>query len=131
MATKTSQSRKSGKSSGPPAQRAALYDKLVGLFPKVERKGKSMPYTSCNGHMFSFLDSGGNMGLRLPEEERERFLKKHGTELFVAHGTVLKEYVTVPDELLIRTSALKPWFATSLTYARSLKPKTTKHSGKK
>ncbi len=28
---------------GPPAERVALYDKLVALFPEVERKGKAMP----------------------------------------------------------------------------------------
>ena len=115
----------SPKTNGPPAERIALYEKLVALFPNVERKGQAMPYTSINGHMFSFLDAKGSLGLRLPKEERERFLAEHGTELFVAHGTVLKEYVTVPDELLRRPAGLKAWFAMSLAYVSTLKPKPT------
>jgi hypothetical protein len=35
-----------------------------------------MPYTSLNGHMFSFLTETGTMALRLPAGEREAFLKK-------------------------------------------------------
>ena len=33
----------------------ASYEALVATGPGVERKGKTMPYTSVNGHMFSFL----------------------------------------------------------------------------
>lgn len=116
------------KPNAPPAERIALYEKLVALFPSVERKGQAMPYTSVNGHMFSFLDAKGSLALRLPREERERFLAKHGTDLFVAHGTVLKEYVTVPDELLRRPAGLKAWFTMSLDYVSALKPKPTTRS---
>ena len=66
-----------------------------------------MPYTSFNGNMFSFLDKHGSCGIRLPEKEREDFLKKYKTKLFETHGTVLKEYVTVPDDLLQKTKELK------------------------
>ncbi|MFT5265293.1 MAG: hypothetical protein ACI8YQ_004044 [Polaribacter sp.] len=47
-----------------------LYDKLIAANPAIERKGKSMPYTSVNGHMFSFLSKEGTMGLRLSREDR-------------------------------------------------------------
>ncbi len=30
-----------------------IYDELVARCPRFERKGKTMPYTSANGHMFS------------------------------------------------------------------------------
>ena len=39
-----------------PAEKVELYNKLVATIPAVERKGASMPYTSLNGNMFSFLD---------------------------------------------------------------------------
>jgi len=51
-----------------------LYENLNELFPDIDRKGKSMPYTSLNGHMFSFLDKNGIMGLRLAAEDRENFI---------------------------------------------------------
>ena len=46
------------------------YDKLITGFPEIERKGAGMPYTSLNGHMFSFMSKEGKVGIRLPEEER-------------------------------------------------------------
>jgi TfoX/Sxy family transcriptional regulator of competence genes len=39
---------------------------------------------------------------------------------------VLKEYVTVPDDLLKKTKELKRWFEESYAYAQTLKPKATK-----
>ena len=40
------------------------------------------------------------LAIRLPDDEREKFLKKYKTTLFEAYGTVMKEYVAVPDSLL-------------------------------
>jgi hypothetical protein len=105
------------------------YEKLIATNPKVERKGATMPYTSVNGHMFSFLAKTGTLALRLPEPEREAFLKKYKTKLCQQHGTVLKEYVEVPDVLLPKTQELKKFFASSCAYVASLKPKPGK--GKK
>ena len=109
-----------------PEGKLKLYDKLVAAFPEVERKGASMPYTSVNGNMFSFLNPEGELALRLPADEREAFLVKYKTKLFTAHGTVMKEYVHVPAALLSKTTELKKHFAVSLAYAASLKKKATK-----
>ncbi len=38
-----------------PLDKLELYEKLVSTNPSVERKGASVPYTSLNGHMFSYL----------------------------------------------------------------------------
>ena len=32
-----------------------LYEKLVATLPDVQRKGVNLPYTTVNGHMFSYL----------------------------------------------------------------------------
>jgi hypothetical protein len=100
-----------------------LYRKLVAAIPAVELKGATMPYTSLNGNMFSFLTKEGKLALRLPTEEREAFLEKYQTELCVQYGKVMKEYVAVPDDLLGRTEELKRFFEISYTYTGSLKPK--------
>jgi len=89
-----------------------------------------MPYTSLNGHMFSFLSPDGKMGLRLPQAEREEFIKKFKSQLFIAHGTVLKEYGTVPEELLKDAKLLKKYFGISYEYVKSLKPKPTAKKNK-
>src|SRR5690349_2055925 len=84
-----------------------LYDALVAGEPGLERKGDTMPYTSVNGNMFSLLAKDGTLTLRLPEAERDAFLKKHKTKLSVQYGVVMKEYVEVPDPLLRKPTEMK------------------------
>ena len=80
-----------------------LYERLVATNPKVDRKGATMPYTSMNGHIFSFLAKDGDVSIRLPDEVREQFIKNYETELSVQYGAVMKEYAVVPDTLLKKT----------------------------
>jgi hypothetical protein len=101
----------------------ALYEKLVATNPEVERKGATVPYTSVNGHMFSYLSKTGKLALRLPPEERETFLKKYKTTLCEEYGRVQPEYVVVPDSLLSSTQELEKFFDRSYQYVSSLKPK--------
>jgi hypothetical protein len=103
-----------------------LYKKLVATNPNVERKGATVPYTSVNGHMFSYLSKEGKLALRLPPAEREAFLKKYKAQLCTAYGVVQPEYVEVPDALLAKTAELKKFFDASYEYVASLKPKKTK-----
>jgi hypothetical protein len=102
-----------------------LHDRLVDRLPGVERKGASLPYTSANGNMFSYLDASGSMALRLPAEQRAAFIEEFDTASHIAHGAVQREYVTVPPDLLADTDRLLPYFADSLAYALTLKPKAT------
>jgi TfoX/Sxy family transcriptional regulator of competence genes len=113
------------KKSSIPAEKSELYDKLIATHPKIERKGDTMGYTSLNGHMFSLLGPSGTLALRLPEEEREKFLKKHKTALYEAYGAVMKEYVAVPDALFKNTKELQKYLAMSYDYIATLKPKPT------
>jgi len=109
------------------AEKIALYEKLLATIPEIEQKGADNPYTSVNGNMFSLLQSpAGRLALRLPEKEREQFLKKYKAKLFEAYGTVMKEYVAVPDELLKKTRELHRYLELSYAYARTLKPKPSK-----
>lgn len=108
-----------------------FYEKLVKTNPKVERKGAANPYTSLNGHMFTYLNQSGSLALRLPEGKREKFLKKYKAALFVAYGAVMKEYATVPDSLLKDTKTLQRHFQFSYEYIKTLKPKPTKKTKKK
>lgn len=107
------------------AKSLELYEKVVATNPDVKRKGATMPYTSVNGHMFSLLTKEGTLALRLPERERDTFLKRYKTRLSEQYGMVMKEYVEVPDAPLKNTQELKKYFALSLAYVGSLKPKPT------
>src|SRR5271169_4698567 len=102
----------------------ALYEKLVATNSAIQLKGDTMPYTSLNGHMFSVLHKDGTVALRLPENERNAFLKKYKTTLASQYGSVQPEYVVVPDALLRKTSELKSFFDVSYAYVSVLKPKT-------
>ena len=108
-----------------PTSQGAHYDKLIAAIPSIERKGDANPYTSLNGNMFTLLHES-RLAIRLPENEREKFLKKYKTSLFEAYGTVMKEYVAVPDNLLTKTKELKKYLELSYSYAQTLKPKPTK-----
>jgi len=117
----------SKKKSPIPAHQVALYEKLLATIPEIERKGAENPYTSLNGNMFSLLLSPqGRMALRLPENVRDQFLKKYNTKLFEAYGSVMKEYVEVPDALFKKTKELQKYLQISYEYAKTLKPKPSK-----
>jgi TfoX/Sxy family transcriptional regulator of competence genes len=108
-----------------PTDKLELYDKLIATNPNIVRKGAANPYTSLNGHMFSYMNPAGSLALRLPEDEREKFLKKYKTTLFEAYGVVMKEYVTVPDSLLKNTKELQKYLELSYRYIETLRPKPT------
>jgi len=109
---------------GPP-DRLELYELVVATIDAVERKGATMPYTSQNGHMFSFLDPTGSVALRLSADDRAEFLSTYATKLAEQHGRVMQEFVVVPDDLLERTDELAGWVARSHDWIGTLKPKPT------
>jgi TfoX/Sxy family transcriptional regulator of competence genes len=45
---------------------------------------------------------------------------------FEQYGAIMREYVTVPDELLQNTAELLPYLEKSYAYAKTLKPKPGK-----
>jgi hypothetical protein len=102
-----------------------LYERLIASTPGVERKGATLPYTSRNGHMFSFLDASGSMALRLPREERDEFLARYGSTLAAQHRHTMKEYVVVPPSLLELTDELRAWWMRRHDWIGTLKPKPT------
>jgi TfoX/Sxy family transcriptional regulator of competence genes len=103
----------------------ALYEQLIATIREIERKGDANPYTSLNGNMFTLLHQS-KLAIRLPDDEREKFLKKYKTTLFEAYGTVMKDYAAVPDSLLAKTNELQKYLEMSYAYAKTLKPKPTK-----
>lgn len=107
----------------PYPDKLALYEKLVATNPNLARQGATVPYTSINGNMSSYLSKDGKLALRLPATEIPAFLAKYRTKLADSYGVVQKEYVEVPDSLLAKTSELKKYFDVSYTYVSGLKPK--------
>ncbi len=111
-------------------KKVELYSKMVASYPDAVLKGDTIPYTSLNGHMYSFLSKGDEVTLKLPADERVKFIEKYKTRLAENYGIVQKEYVVVPDDLLENTDKLKPYFEMSYNYTKTLKPKPTAKSKK-
>jgi len=120
-----------GKAAASP-DKLLLYERLVATNPLVQRKGANVPYTSLNGHMFSYLSKAGKLALRLPPEDGDSFIKKYKAKLCEAYGVVQPEYVEVPDALLTATAELKKFFDLSFAYVSAKKPKpATKKKAKR
>ena len=109
-----------------PSERLKLYDNLIGGNPQIDRMGKTTPYTSLNGHMFSFLSKEVVMGLRLSNNDRDDFIQHFKGGLMQQHGRIMKEYVEIPSALLEKTEQLAEYLQKSLNYVSELKPKPTK-----
>jgi len=104
-------------------EKLALFDELVAMNPKIERKGKTMPYTSANGYMFSLLNKAGEFGIRLSKESGEKFMEKHQTTRFKSHGAFLRGYVLIPDQLFDNMGLLSQYLEEAHQHVLSLKPK--------
>jgi hypothetical protein len=100
-----------------------LYDRLIAMTPGVERKGKTMPYTSSNGHMFSQLNKDGQIGIRLPKERGKWFIETYDSGEFRSYGAVMREYVLIPDSMLKNLENLSQFLKEGLDYVNSLPPK--------
>lgn len=73
-----------------------IYDALVAKCPRIERKGKTVTYTSSNGYMFSLLNKDGEIGIRL---SKEKLMQKHNTTLYKSHNAIMKGYILIPNSL--------------------------------
>ena len=106
-------------------------DALERYAAVVERAGEAVkgaknPYTSRNGHMFSFLAGDGTMAIRLSDELADEFLSRHESGPVIQYGSVMRGYVSVPDDLLSDTKELGSWFEKAHVWIGTLEPKATK-----
>ena len=103
-----------------------LFDEIWASFPEIERKGKTMPYTSMNGNMFSFVSKIGELAFRVSKEAQKEYIDKHGVTESIQHGRVMKDYVDVPEKCFTDMDFLKELCSKSIAHAKTLKPKPTK-----
>ncbi len=101
-----------------------LYDAMVDKNKNFKRKGKTMPYTSANGYMFSFINKAGEFGIRLPKDKAKVFRAKYETAEFKSNGAVMKDYVHVPDDTLLNEAEIVAgYLQDSFKYVMSLPKK--------
>jgi len=108
---------------GGPADRLRLDEEAVSRIAGLERKGATMPYTSRNGHMTSFLDKGGSAAVRLDEAARAEFLSRYDSGIAAQHGREMKDFVVVPDSLLEDPVTFGEWLRRGHEWVGTLEPK--------
>lgn len=100
-----------------------IYDELVAKCPHIERKGKTMPYTSANGYMFSLLNKSGELGIRFSKDVQQKYLEEFNTTLFTSYNSVMRGYVLIPDSMLENLDKVAEYLNESYDYVMSLPPK--------
>ena len=100
-----------------------IYDAIVEDCNGFERKGKKMIYTSSNGYMFTLLNKGAEIGIRLPKDEAAIFMEKYDTGFYYSYGAKMKDYVLVPQSLWSDKKLMISYFERSFAYVNSLPPK--------
>jgi len=104
-------------------------DELIKIYNKaietagLERKGKTMPYTSSNGYMFSLISKDDQLGIRLSKSDTEVFDNEYGAKPFMSHGAKMREYVLIPEELLHQNEILGILLKKGHAHVNSLPPK--------
>lgn len=92
-----------------------IYGRAVAASDRFERKGKTMPYTSANGHMFSLVNKAGELGIRLPKSRQAELLDQYGAGPFTSHGATMRDYSCLTAEMLtddaLVTALLEEGFA--------------------
>lgn len=104
----------------------SVYGAMIDSIEGVQRKGKTMPYTSMNGNMYSFLSKEGQIALRLGKEDKKIFNDEINPDPMIQYGAVMRGYVTIPENMLASPDQLNHWFKRCHDNAMTLKPKPTK-----
>ena len=104
-------------------EKLKVYDQLVAKCDRFKRKGKTQPYTSANGHMFSIFNKDGEIGIRFSKEVQQKYLKEFNTTLFKSYNAVMRGYILIPEEMLKDLDQVAKLLDESYDYVMSLDPK--------
>ena len=104
-------------------EKLKVYDQLVAKCDRFERKGKTMPYTSANGYMFSLFNKAGEIGIRFSKEVQQKYIEEFNSTIYTSYNAVMKGYVLIPDEMLKDLDNVAKYLNESYDYVMSLEPK--------
>lgn len=113
-----------GKSS---AERVALFERLLGEHPKVERRTMfGLPMGLANGNYFVGLHEDRFL-LRLTPSDRAAFIKEFDATFFEPFpGRKSRQTLVVPDRVAADLALLRRWYEKALAHALSLPAKKAK-----
>ena len=104
-------------------EKLEVYDQLVAKCDRFERKGKTMPYTSANGYMFSLFNKAGEIGIRFSKEVQQKYIEEFNSTIYHSYNAVMKGYVLIPDAMLKDLDTMAKYLNESYDYVMSLEPK--------
>ncbi len=104
-------------------EKLKVYDELVAKCPRFKRKGKTMPYTSANGYMFSLFNKSNEIGIRFSKEVQAKYMNELDTTIYKSYGATMQGYILIPDEMLNDLDNLAKYLNESYDYVMTLKPK--------
>ena len=81
-------------------EKLKIYDELVSKCPRFKRKGKTMPYTSANGYMFSLLNKAGEIGIRFSKDVQKKYIEVFDSTIFKSYNSIMHGYVLIPENML-------------------------------
>jgi len=104
-------------------ERLKIYDELVAKCSRFARKGKTVPYTSANGHMFSLLNKDGEIGIRFSKEVQKKYIEEFDSSIFKSYNSIMRGYVLIPEKMLDDLDKVARYLDESYDYVMSLDPK--------
>ena len=104
-------------------EKLKIYDELVSKCSRFERKGKGMPFTSANGHMFSLLNKEGEIGIRFSKEVQKKYIEEFDSTIFKSYNSIMHGYVLIPENMLKDLDMVAKYLNESYDYVMSLDPK--------
>ncbi len=104
-------------------EKLKIYDSLVARCGRFERKGKTMPFTSANGHMFSLFNKAGEIGIRFSKEVQKKYIKEFDSSIYKSYNSIMHGYVLIPEKMLEDLDNLAKYLDESYDYVMSLDPK--------
>lgn len=100
-----------------------IYDELVAQCSRFERKGKTMPYTSANGYMFSLFNKANEIGIRFSKETQKKYLEQYETTLYKSYNAIMHGYILITNKMLEDKKNVIKLLNESYDHVMSLEPK--------
>lgn len=104
-------------------EKLKIYDALVAKCDRFERKGKTMPYTSANGYMFSLFNKANEIGIRFSKEIQKKYMEEFDTTLYKSYGSTMQGYVLITEDMWKNQETMVRLLNESYDYVMSLPPK--------
>ena len=104
-------------------EKLKIYDELVAKCERFERKGKTMPYTSANGYMFSLYNKACEIGIRFSKEVQKKYIGEYNTTIYKSYNAVMHGYILITEEMLEDLNNVAKLLDESYDYVMSLEPK--------